>query len=217
MISFHIISIFPESMKAYAECSILKRAQKKKFINIAFVNPRDFTSDKHHSVDDAPFGGGPGMVMKAEPIYKAVQSITKKPKNQKTKKRIILFSTRGKLFTQKEAKRLARYRHLIFICGRYEGVDERVAEHVADEEISVGDYVLAGGELAALVVTEAVSRYIPGVLGTYESLEDIKGSYPAYTRPEVFKAWRVPKALVSGNHKKIEEWRRGFDTKKNLR
>ena len=96
-------------------------------------------------------------------------------------------------------------------------MDERVAEHVADEEISVGDYVLAGGELAALVVTEAVSRYIPGVLGTYESLEDIKGSYPAYTRPEVFKAWRVPKALVSGNHKKIEEWRRGFDTKKNLR
>lgn len=206
-ISFHIITIFPESIEAYANSSILKKAQGKKLIKIDFTNPRQFANDKHNSVDDRPFGGGPGMVMKVEPLYKAVQSITKKLKNQKTKKRIILFSTRGKLFTQKEAKRLAKYDHLILICGRYEGVDERVAKHIADEEISIGEYVLSGGELPAMVVLETISRHIPGVLGKEESLEEIKGSYPVYTRPEVFKTWRVPKVLLSGNHKKIKEFR----------
>ncbi|MDP3725530.1 MAG: tRNA (guanosine(37)-N1)-methyltransferase TrmD [Nanoarchaeota archaeon] len=213
IISFHIISIFPESMRPYADSSILKRAQEKKLIHINFINPRDFTDDAHNSVDDSPYGGGPGMVMKVEPIYKAVQKIGSRIKDQGLKKRIILFSTRGKLFTQKEAKRLVKYDHLILICGRYEGVDERVAKYIADEEISIGDYVLSGGELPAMVVVEAVSRHIPGVLGKYESLEDVKGSYPVYTRPEVFqpnkrKSWKAPKILLSGDHKKIEGWRK---------
>ncbi len=215
---FHIITIFPESISLYADSSILKRAREKKYIKIDFTNPRDFTADKHRTVDDSPFGGGPGMVMKVEPIYKAVEYIKRKTKSEKRKIRTILFSTRGKLFTQKEAKRLAKYDHLILICGRYEGIDERVATHVADEEISIGKYILAGGELPAMVITEAVARHIPGVLGKHGSLEDIKGSYPVYTRPEIFhpqknKKWRVPKALLSGDHKKIDIWRRTFDTK----
>ena len=152
------------------------------------------------------------MVMKVEPIYKAIKSI--KPKSKKN--RIILFSTRGKKFTEKEAKRLAKYNQLILICGRYEGVDERVAKKIADEEISVGDFILSGGELPAMLVTEAISRFVPGVLGKEESLESIKGSYPVYTRPEIFSPdkktkWRTPKVLLSGDHKKINEWRKKFD------
>ena len=217
MISFHVITIFPESVEPYADSSILKRAREKKLVKINFINPRDFTNDKHNSVDDAPYGGGPGMVIKIEPIYKAIQKIKKQIQQAKRynkrsdttiRTRTILFSTRGKLFTQKEAKRLAKYNHLILICGRYEGVDERVAKHIANEEISIGNYVLSGGELPALVLTEAVSRHIPGVLGKYESLEDIKGSYPVYTRPEIFKTWKVPKVLLSGNHEKIKEFRK---------
>ncbi|MDP2704088.1 MAG: tRNA (guanosine(37)-N1)-methyltransferase TrmD [bacterium] len=208
-IAFSIISIFPEAFSSYLKTSILGKAGERKLINIKAVDPRTFTKDKHKTVDDKPYGGGPGMVMKIEPIYKAVQSARKKGK----KERVILFSTRGKIFTQKDARRLAKYDHLILICGRYEGVDERVAKHIADEEISIGDYVLSGGELPAMVIVEAVSRHIPGVLGKYESLEEIKGSYPVYTRPEMFttktgKKLKVPKVLLSGNHKKIEEWRK---------
>ena len=152
-ISFHILSIFPESIKPYADSSILKRAQEKNLVKIEYINPRDYATDKHRSVDDSPYGGGPGMVMKVEPIYKACRFVKSKIKKKKSKNRTILFSTRGKLFTQKEAKRLAKYNHLILICGRYEGVDERVAKHIADEEVSIGEYVLAGGELPALVLT----------------------------------------------------------------
>ena len=214
---FDILSVIPEAFGEYFYHSILGRAQKRGIIEVKIHNIRDWTTDKHHKVDDSPFGGGPGMVMKVEPIYKAVKSIKSKIKSSKT--RVILFSTRGKLFTAKEAKRLSKYKNLILICGRYEGIDERVAKYVADEEISVGDFVLSGGEIPAMIVVDAVSRFIPGVLGKNESLEEIKGSYPTYTRPEVFSAkggstsggkagkWRVPKILLSGDHKKIEEWR----------
>ena len=167
-------------------------------------------------MDDKPYGGGPGMVFMAEPIARAVQSLRSKVKSQRSKVRVILFSLRGKKFDQKEAHRLAKYRQLIFICGRYEGVDERVAEYVADEELSVGDYVLSGGELPAAIVIEAVARLIPGFLGKFGSLEEQKGTYPVYTKPETIKSkvkgqrskvMRVPPVLLSGNHKKIDEWR----------
>jgi tRNA (guanine37-N1)-methyltransferase len=217
---FDIITIFPKIFDSYFSESILKRAQEKRLIKITAHNLRDFTTDRHHKVDDSPYGGGPGMVLKIEPIYKAITKLT--TNNSRLKSRIILFSTRGKKLDSKTAKRLSKYDQLIMICGRYEGVDERVAKYVADEEISIGDYVLSGGELPAMVLTEAVSRYIPGVLGKYESLEDIKGSFPTYTRPEVFqprytihdtrskkpKAWRVPGVLLSGAHKKIAEYRK---------
>jgi len=214
---------------SYLRESILFRAQKKKLINFKILNIRDFTADKHHKVDDKPFGGGPGMVMKIEPIYKALGSLRKKAKKQKSKKaKIILLSAKGKTFDAKEAKRLSKYKDLTFICGRYEGVDERVAEYLADEEISIGNYVLTGGELPAMVIIDAVSRFIPGVLGKAESLAEESFSfedkskilnlkskmkeYPQYTRPEVFSPkkgikWTVPRILLSGDHKKIKEWR----------
>jgi len=216
---FDIISIFPESFYSYIDTSILKKAIEKKIITISITNPRDFTTDKHHTVDESPYGGGPGMVLKAEPIWKAVLSVIKKKKVD-SKKRIVLFSIRGKKFDQKIARRFSKYEQIILICGRYEGVDERVAEYLADEEISIGDYVLSGGELPALVFLEAVSRHIPGVLGKYESLEEKKGSYPVYTRPEIFegevkgkrKKMKVPEALLRGNHKLIDEWRKKYGT-----
>lgn len=218
MIKFHIITIFPEIFNSYFNESIIKRAQKKKLANIKIHNLRDYTNDKHKSVDDKPYGGGPGMVMKIEPIFKAIQAIKEKSpafaKATAGKAKVILFSPKGKKFDQKMAKRFSKLDRLIMICGRYEGVDERVAKHIADEEISVGDYVLTGGEIPAMIVVDAVSRFIPGVLGKYESLEEIKGSYPVYTRPEgvIIKGEKrtVPKVLLSGNHKKIEEWRKNL-------
>jgi tRNA (guanine37-N1)-methyltransferase len=211
---FHILSVVPEVFGEYFSHSIIGRAQKRGIIDIRVHNIRDWAFDKHHKVDDSPFGGGPGMVMKVEPTYKAVNDIKSKIKNQKSKVRTILFSTRGKIFTNREAKRLSKYENLILICGRYEGVDERVAKHIADEEISIGDFILSGGEIPAMIVVDAVSRFIRGVLGKKESLEEIKGSYPTYTRPENFspkkgsKKWSVPKVLLSGDHKRIEEWRK---------
>jgi len=205
MIKFDIVTIFPEMFGGYFNESILKRAQEKKLIKIQTHNLRDFTTDKHKTVDDYPYGGGPGMVLKVEPIYKAVQKI----KNDK-KTRIILFSTRGKPLDQKTAQRLAKYNQLILICGRYEGVDERVAKHIADEEISIGSFVLSGGELPAMLLVDAVSRFVPKVLGKKESLETIKGSYPVYTRPEKINKWQVPKVLLSGDHQKIDKWRKSF-------
>ncbi len=211
---FDIITIFPHIFDSYFNESILKRAQKSGLIEIGVHNLRDYTSDKHKKVDDTPYGGGPGMVIKIEPIYKSVKSLLRQATTAKAgqarggqKTRVILFSTRGKNLDSKIAKRLSKYDQLILICGRYEGVDERVAQHIADEEISMGDYVLSGGELPAMALVESVSRYIPGVLGKYESLEDIKGSYPVYTKPEIFEKWKVPSVLLSGNHKKIQEWR----------
>ncbi len=210
---FDIITIFPDIFESYFNESIIKRAQEKKLVKINVHNLRDFTKDKHKTVDDKSYGGGPGMVMKIEPIYNAVSSLKKlKVKSQKLK--VILFSPKGKKFDQKMAKRFSKLDRLVVICGHYEGVDERVAQHIADEEVSVGDYVLTGGEIPAMIVVDAISRLIPGVLGKEESLEEKKGSYPVYTRPENFlprrqagKKWQVPKVLLSGNHKKIKEWR----------
>jgi tRNA (guanine37-N1)-methyltransferase len=213
---FDIITIFPKILDSYFNESILKRAQEKKLIFIKAHNLRDYTVDKHHKVDDTPYGGGPGMVFKTEPIIKAVENIKKQAKKKIKKTRVILFSLRGKKFDSKMAKRFSKYEQLILICGRYEGVDERVAGFVADEEVSIGDFVLSGGELPSAVVIDAVSRFVPGVLGKYESLEEIKGSYPVYTKPEVVKIsgkkYKVPEVLLSGNHKKIEEWRKKYGT-----
>ncbi|MGC9046914.1 MAG: tRNA (guanosine(37)-N1)-methyltransferase TrmD [Minisyncoccia bacterium] len=212
---FYIITLFPESFKSYINTSIFKRAINKKIISLHFIQLRDFANDKRLTVDDKPYGGGPGMVLKIEPIYKAVKYIQSKIKNKNKKfnTRIILFSTRGKILNQKIVKRLSKYKNLIFICGRYEGVDERVAKYIADEEISIGNFVLSGGELPAMVTMEAISRHLPGVLGKYESLEDIKGYYPVYTRPPVFKNWVVPSVLLSGDHQKIKKWRDKFNLK----
>jgi tRNA (guanine37-N1)-methyltransferase len=214
---FDIITIFPKLFDGFLSEALLARAQKRGLLKITAHNLRKWTDDKHNTVDDRPFGGGPGMVMKVEPIFKAVKSL----KAKASKARVILFSPRGKKFDQKMAKRLTKYDQLIMICGRYEGVDERVAEYIADEVISIGDYVLSGGEVPAMVVIEAVSRLIPGVIGKKESAE--KFDHAQYTRPENFqlkskiknqksKIWKVPKVLLSGDHKKIAEWR-----KKHLR
>lgn len=215
---FDIVTIFPKILDSYFSESILKRAQAAGHITIASHNLRDFTNARHNKVDDSPYGGGPGMVLQIQPVNDAVEFVKKKGSpstrsGHKKKTRTILFSTRGKKFDAKMAQRLAKYDQLIFICGRYEGVDERVAQHVADEEISIGDFILSGGELPAAVVVEAVARFIPGVLGKHGSLEEIKGSYPVYTKPEIFspkkgKNWKVPKVLLGGNHKDIEEWRK---------
>lgn len=217
MITFHIITIFPAIFDSYFREGILQRAQLKKKIKIKIYNLRDFTDDKRKTVDDRPFGGGPGMVLKVEPILKAINKIKKVCSNRSRK--IILLSARGKKLDQKKAKNLTKFKNIILICGRYEGVDERVAKYIANEEISIGDYILFGGELGAMVIIEAVSRLIPGVLGNKESIEEKRiirsknsiYSYPVYTRPERAiinrKERRVPKVLLEGNHKKIEKWR----------
>ncbi|MBI4085935.1 MAG: tRNA (guanosine(37)-N1)-methyltransferase TrmD [Candidatus Liptonbacteria bacterium] len=217
---FDIITIFPDIFSSYLDESFLKRARKAGLISIVPHNLRDFANDKHRKVDDSPYGGGPGMVLKVEPIYKAVEFIKRQATSDRRqgrnifKTRTILFSLRGKKLDGKVAARLSKYDRLILICGRYEGVDERVAKYVADEEISIGDYVLSGGELPALVLIESVCRFLPGFLGKRESLEEFNGSHPAYTKPAQFvlpksgKKWKVPGVLLSGNHKKIDEYRK---------
>jgi len=216
MKKFDIITIFPDILDSYLNESIIKRAIKKKLIRIKTWDLRKFSKNKHRKVDDRPYGGGPGMVLQAEPVYRAVKNIKSR---EKGRSRTILFSPRGKKLEDKDIKRLSKYDRLIMICGRYEGVDERVEKYIADETISIGDYILAGGELPAMVLTEAISRYVPGVLGKEESLESIKGSYPSYTRPEVIisekgKKWLVPKVLLEGSHIKIEEWRKNNESKR---
>lgn len=215
---FHILTIFPHVFDSYLKESFLRRAQEKKLISIEPHDIRVFASGKHKKTDDRPFGGGPGMVMKIEPIYRANEAIVRRSRVKPRKRRVILFSPRGKLLTSAVARRLAKYDELVLICGRYEGVDERVEERIADESISIGDFVLSGGELPSLVLMESVCRYLPGFLGKYGSLEDLKGSYPTYTRPEIFepkkgKRWKVPAVLLSGDHKKIEAWREGHGGK----
>jgi len=216
MMQFDIITIFPEIFDSYFKESIIKRAQKRKLINIKVHNLRDFASDAHKTVDDRPYGGGAGMILKVDIIFKAIKSIVQRNKRiEENQRKIILLSAKGKKFDQKTARRLSKLKQIIFICGRYEGVDERVAKHIADEEISIGDYVLTGGEIPAMVILDAVSRLIPGVIKK-ESLKEESFSaglkeYPQYTRPEDFKPkgkrnWRVPKILLSGHHKKIKDW-----------
>ena len=220
--NFHIITIFPESLRGYFNSSILGRAKKDKKIEINLHNLRDFAEDKHKKMDDKSFGGGPGMVMKAEPIVGAVSSIIKlTTKNKKLK--IILFSPTGKQFTQKMAKDWAKkYDNLIMICGRYEGVDARVKKALNAEEISIGPYILTGGELPAAVVADAVARHIPNVLGKEESLEEERriSGFPVYTKPEVFefkgKKYSAPKVLLSGHHIKIKNWREKNSKKFNF-
>jgi len=208
MVNFHIVTLFPESF-SYLRESILARAQKKKRVTIKFYNPRDFTTDKHRITDDKPYGGGPGMVMKAEPILKAVKRARGRKKLFKT----IVFSPHGKQFDNRYAKKLAtNYKDLILIAGRYEGVDERVVKILKAEKISIGPYVLTGGELPAMVVIDAITRQISGVLGKALSLEEERvASKEVYTRPEVInykgKKYRVPKVLLSGDHKRIAAWR----------
>lgn len=213
---FHIITIFPQILDSYFSCSIIKRARERKLIDIQTHNLRDFSNDKHRKVDDTPYGGGAGMILKIEPIHRCVQFIKSKIKNNQSKSRCrtVLFSAKGKKYSQKEAARLAKYENLILICGRYEGVDERVARHVADEEISVGEYVLTGGEIPAMILVDSITRLIPGVLGNAKSVEDDSHSrkgyleFPQYTKPEVYNQWRAPKILLTGNHGKIAKWRK---------
>jgi len=190
--------------------SMIKRAKEKGILKIKLHDLRQFTHDKHRTVDDAPYGGGAGMVMKPRPLFEAVEKIKEEIDSSS---RVIFLSPQGRPLNQEKVKELAKERVLIFICGHYEGVDERVREHLVDEEISLGDYVLTGGELAAMVVVDAVARMLPGVLGSedsaredsfYEGLLD----YPQYTRPSDFRGWKVPSVLLSGNHQKVKEWRR---------
>lgn len=209
-----ILTIFPQCFKPVLNESIVKRAQNKKKVQIHVHNLRDYSSDKHKKVDDRPFGGGAGMVMRPEPIFNAVESIKREAASRKHRPpHILLLSPQGNTLTQELAKRLSRYRHLILICGHYEGIDERVRQYLIDEEISIGDYVLTGGELPAMVLIDCLVRLIPGVLGDKNSLnfESFEGNlleYPQYTRPANFMGMKVPAILLSGNHKKIELWRK---------
>lgn len=216
MITFHIVTIFPEVFKGYLEESILKRAQRSRKVSFRFYNPRDFASDKHKRVDDKPYGGGPGMVMKAGPILKAVEAALSKHgvRNSSVKKKIIILSPSGKQLTNIYAERLAKqYRHIVLIAGRYEGIDARVKKALRAEEVSVGPYTLTGGEVPAMVVIDAVARRIKGVLGNELSIEEKRTSAgEVYTRPETMvrkgKRYSVPKVLLSGSHKEIDKWKK---------
>ncbi len=221
---FHLITIFPEVCESYTNASILGRAQKTekgkgakirgKKISVSYYNPRDFTKDKNKKIDEKPYGGGPGMVMQAEPILRAYRKAVGLKKD-KTKIKTLIMSPRGKTFTQEVAKDYAKnFEHLVLICGRYEGIDFRVNEILGAEEISVGDYILTGGELPALTILDAVSRQVPGVLGTFDSLEEERiTNGKSYTRPEILKykkqSYKVPEVLLGGNHALIEKWREG--------
>lgn len=206
---FDILTLFPNMFSSPFQESIIGRAIKNGIIEIRTINIRDFSTDKHKTVDDIPYGGGHGMVMKVEPIVRAIRWV----KSQDPSSWTIYLSPQGKPLNQKKVEELSKKSHLILICGRYEGVDERVREFYIDEEISIGDYILTGGELAAMVLIDSVSRLIPGVLGTEESakeesFKDFLLEYPQYTRPFDFEGHKVPEVLVSGNHLAISEWRR---------
>jgi len=205
-----IITLFPSMFRGPFDESIIKRARKKGILEINLHNLREFTNDRHRTVDDVPYGGGAGMVMKPEPLFRAVEKV-KEEKSSPSK--VILLSPQGQPFAQEKAKELAREEGLIFICGHYEGVDERVREHLIDEELSLGDFVLTGGELAAMVIVDAIARMLPQVLGCKDSIREDSFyqtllDYPHYTRPAQFRGWKVPGVLISGNHQKIREWRK---------
>jgi tRNA (guanine37-N1)-methyltransferase len=209
-----IFTLFPEMFVGPFDSSILKRAVSQGIVNFKIHNIRDYTHDKHHTVDDYAYGGGAGMVMKPDAVFEAVETVrAQAPEMEHKKLSIILLTPQGKLFNQKIALDLVENDWLMFICGHYEGLDERIREHLVTEEISIGDYVLTGGELASMVVVDTVLRLIPGVLGSGESLlsESHTGGlleYPQYTRPEIFRSWKVPEVLLSGNHAQIARWRR---------
>lgn len=202
-----VVTLFPQLFEPHLETSLLGKAVEQGTVSVALHDLRDHGLGKHRSVDDTPYGGGAGMVMRPEPIFEAVEKL------KRGDSYIVLLSPRGTVFRHEVAARLGRLDHLILICGRYEGVDERVSLHLCDEEVSIGDFVLAGGELAALVVIEAVTRFVPGVLGNPGSLESESHAagvleYPQYTRPADFRGWKVPDVLVSGHHAEVERWRR---------
>jgi len=206
-----IITIFPGMFKPILNESILKRAQNKGKVKIHIHNLRDYSKDKHRKVDDRPFGGGSGMVMRPEPIFNCLEAIKAQVKIKDSK--VILLCPQGKKLNQSIAKRLAKFKHLILICGHYEGIDERVRQYLVDEEVSIGDYVLTGGELPAMVLIDSLVRLIPGVLGdknslNFESFESNLLEYSQYTRPANFCGMKVPAVLLSGDHKKIQDWRK---------
>ncbi|MDT8901259.1 tRNA (guanosine(37)-N1)-methyltransferase TrmD [Anaeroselena agilis] len=213
-----IVSLFPEMFDGPLGHSIIKRACDAGLLSIGVVNPRDFAEGKHRIVDDTPFGGGSGMVMKPDPLFLAVESLTGEPAGRR---RVILLCPGGNRLDQAKVRELAGYDHLVLVCGHYEGVDERVKEHLVDEAVSIGDYVLTGGELPAMVVTDAVARLIPGVLGAADAAEHDSFAaglleYPQYTRPREFRGWEVPEILVSGDHAKIARWRRKESLRRTL-
>jgi len=231
---FDIVTIFPEMFDSYFNESILARAQKNKLLEINVHNLRDYAQDRHKTVDDTPYGGGAGMVFKVEPIYKVLVKIIGKSKLKYFKKRIknnsktniILLSAKGKKFNQVMAKKFSKLDRIVLICGRYEGVDERVAKYLADEEISVGDYILTGGEIPAMTIVDSVSRLIDGVVGNKESIREESFSrkdyleYPHYTKPKLFSPdkktnWKVPEVLLSGNHHKIDDWKKNIVNSNN--
>lgn len=213
-----VLTIFPEMFQSPLEHSILKRARDAGLLDVRTVNIRDYTTDRHRQVDDCPYGGGPGMVMKPEPLFRAVEALAVEPPPPD---RVILFTPLGRRFDQRIAEELAREQRLVFLCGRYEGIDERVHRHLVTDELSIGDYVLTGGELAALVVIDAVARMLPGVLGKDESsasetFAEHLLEYPHYTRPPEFRGWSVPEVLLSGDHGAIERWRREQSLRRTL-
>ena len=212
---FEVFTLLPEVFPPYLESSILQRARQRGLIHVKIHNIRDYTHDRHHTTDDTPYGGGGGMVMKPEPVFEAVESVLGHNSDlaQPPPIPVVLLTPQGRVFTQRVAEEFSRYERIALLCGRYEGVDERIREHLVTDEVSIGDYVLTGGELPALLIIDAVSRLIPGVLGDPTGAEDDSHSmglleYPHYTKPAEFRGWRVPEILLSGDHGKIEKWRR---------
>jgi tRNA (guanine37-N1)-methyltransferase len=210
--TFHVLTIFPEFFSGLFEHGIVSRAIRGGAVSVNIHNLRDWTTDRHRTVDDRPFGGGEGMLLKPEPLFAAVEAILP----VRTRAKVVLLSAQGKPFDQVAARRLAECDELLLVCGRYEGVDERVAEHLADEEVSIGNYVLSGGELPAAVIIDCISRLVPGVVGNEastvnESFQEVDGRMlldcPQYTRPAEFRGWKVPEVLLGGNHAEIAAWR----------
>ncbi|MGD0280088.1 MAG: tRNA (guanosine(37)-N1)-methyltransferase TrmD [Smithella sp.] len=218
MINFEILSLFPEMFVSPLNFSLLKKAQEKGLLNICLHNIRDWANDKHKMTDDAPYGGGCGMVMKVEPVEKALAEVRRPEDDSIT----VLMTPQGEVLNQKIAAELAHKKQIIIVCGRYEGIDERIRTHLIDREISIGDYILTGGELAALVLVDAVSRFIPDVLGNplstrSDSFSENLLEYPQYTRPPQYKGWMVPDVLLSGNHADIELWRKTESLKRTYK
>ena len=217
---FHIVTIFPEFFRGPIEHGVIQKAREAGLIEIHVHDLRTWTYDRHRTVDDRPFGGGEGMLLKAGPIFEAVEAVW--PERSEGSK-VVLLSAQGKKFDQAKAREFSELKELLLICGRYEGVDERVAEHLADEELSIGDYVLSGGELAAAIVVDAVARLQAGVLGNETSSVDESFSeeglldWPQYTRPAEFRGWKVPEVLIGGNHEEIRKWRRSAAREKTRR
>ena len=206
---FDVFTLFPEVFTPYLETSILQRAQESHLVEVKLYNIRDWTTDRHHVCDDMPYGGGGGMVMKPEPIFTAVEAVLGAPPSCP----VVLLTPQGRVFTHAVAEELSQQTHLALLCGRYEGIDERVREHLVTDQISIGDYVLSGGELPAMVLIDAITRLIPGALGDPEGAWDDSHAtglleYPHYTRPPEFRNWRVPEVLLSGDHARIAKWRR---------